>query len=338
MILFMGDLHYGVAKDDPWIQDIQRDSVKQVIEICKLNGITEIIQFGDWFDVRKAITHVTMEFSRENVNEFKKAGINLHVIIGNHDLHFKNKIHPNSVSELLSKHSNVTIYDKPTTVEIEGVLIDLIPWMCEENTKEILDHIKSSNAKICIGHWELNGFYFYKGMKSHGLEPDFLKKYDKVYSGHFHTISEAGNVLYIGTPYSITAGDEDDPRGVWLFNPKDHTTKFVQNKTMWHQRVQYPSDINLDDYKDIAVRVIVNKMDDNFTEFESKLESVVHSLKIVSKNNVQGPDVDDSEDIIVESLETIIREYINAIDGISDEEKEILFKYALSLHVESVNS
>ena len=43
MILFVGDLHYGVAKDDPWIQNIQRDSIKQVIEICKQNKITEVI-------------------------------------------------------------------------------------------------------------------------------------------------------------------------------------------------------------------------------------------------------------------------------------------------------
>ncbi|MFP9166840.1 hypothetical protein ACLI1Y_15840, partial [Enterococcus faecalis] len=170
----------------------------------------------DIFDVRKAITHKTMEFAREIVQTLDDAGITLHTIVGNHDLHYKNVMHPNASTELLAKYPNVKVYDKPTTVDFDGCLIDLIPWMCEENTGEILEHIKTSSASFCVGHWELNGFYFYKGMKSHGLEPDFLKTYKEVWSGHFHTISEAANVRYIGTPWTLTAGDENDPRGFWM--------------------------------------------------------------------------------------------------------------------------
>ncbi|QQV88922.1 recombination-related endonuclease [Providencia phage PSTRCR_121] len=334
-ILFMGDLHYGVAQDDPWIQNIQRDSVRQVIELCKKRKIKTVIQFGDWFDVRKAVTHTTMEFTREMVEMFKEADIKIVTLVGNHDQHFRNKIHPNAATELLTQHDNITVIDKPTTLDFDGCLVDIVPWLCQENTEEILNHVKTSSAEICIGHWELNGFYFYKGMKSHGLEPDFLKKYKKVYSGHFHTISKAGNVEYIGTPYSITAGDEDDPRGVWIFDTKTHKTEFVQNETMWHKKVFYPGQINFDDYKNLAVRLVVNKIDDKLTEFESNLERVVHSLRVLSNGTIDGPEIDDDSEVEVESLDDLIKSYIYAIDGLSEEECDKVYQYALSLKVEA---
>src|SRR5699024_5870830 len=273
-ILNLGDWHLGVKADDEWIRGIQIDGIKQAIEYSKKNGITTWIQNGDIFDVRKAITHKTMEFAREIVQMLDDAGITLHTIVGNHDLHYKNVMHPNASTELLAKYPNVKVYDKPTTVDFDVCLIDLIPWMCEENTGEILEHIKTSSASFCVGHWELNGFYFYKGMKSHGLEPDFLKTYKEVWSGHFHTISEAANVRYIGTPLTLTAGDENDPRGFWMFDTETERMEFIPNNTTWHRRIHYPfkGKIDYKDFTNLSVRVIVTEVDKNLTKFESELE------------------------------------------------------------------
>lgn len=335
-ILNLGDWHLGVKADDEWIRGIQIDGIKQAIEYSKKNGITVWIQYGDIFDVRKAITHKTMEFAREIVQMLDDAGITLHTIVGNHDLHYKNVMHPNASTELLAKYPNVKVYDKPTTVDFDGCLIDLIPWMCEENTGEILEHIKTSSASFCVGHWELNGFYFYKGMKSHGLEPDFLKTYKEVWSGHFHTISEAANVKYIGTPWTLTAGDENDPRGFWMFDTETERMEFIPNNTTWHRRIHYPfkGKIDYKDFTNLSVRVIVTEVDKNLTKFESELEKVVHSLRVVSKidNSVES---DDNEEVEVQSLQTLMEEYINAIPDITDSDREALIQYANQLYVEA---
>lgn len=335
-ILNLGDWHLGVKADDEWVQSIQLDGIKQAIEYSKKNGITTWIQYGDIFDVRKAITHKTMEFAREIVQMLDDAGITLHTVVGNHDMHFKNTLTPNASTELLAKYPNVKVYDKPTTVDFDGCLIDLIPWMCEENTGEILEHIKTSSASFCVGHWELNGFYFYKGMKSHGLEPDFLKTYKEVWSGHFHTISEAANVRYIGTPWTLTAGDENDPRGFWMFDTETERMEFIPNNTTWHRRIHYPfkGKIDYKDFTNLSVRVIVTEVDKNLTKFESELEKVVHSLRVVSKidNSVES---DDSEEVEVQSLQTLMEEYINAIPDITDSDREALIQYANHLYVEA---
>ncbi|UYM28708.1 recombination-related endonuclease [Serratia phage vB_SspM_LC53] len=337
-ILHVGDWHLGVKKDDTWVQQIQSKGIDQMIDYSKKNNINVWIQYGDLFDVRAHTTQKCMEFTREQFDKIEDANITVHTIIGNHDCFHKNTLYPNTTQELLSHRSNVIIYDKPTTVDFDGTLIDLIPWMCDENTTEILEHIRTSSAEYCIGHWELNGFYFYKGMKSHGLEPDFLKKYKQVWSGHFHTISSAANVKYIGTPWTLTAGDENDPRGFWVQETKKETFDFVPNSTTWHRKIFYPNDtIDFNDFKNLAVRVIVEKVDKDLTKFESELEKVVHSLRVVSKvdNSVES---DDDEEIEVKSLLELMEEYIEALPDASKEDIKALKALSKQLYVEVQNA
>lgn len=334
--LHVGDLHVGVKNDDPWLQEIIRKAIKGAVEYSKENDIKVWFQYGDWFDVRKAITHTTMEFSRELVEMIAAAGIHVYVNVGNHDMHYKNKIHPNACTELLSSYDNITVIDKPTTLDLgDNLSVDVIPWMCEENTKEILDFIKTSSSEYCIGHWELNGFWFYRGLKSHGIEPDFLRKYSQVWSGHFHTISEAGNVKYIGTPYTITAGDENDPRGVWEFDSATQKLEFLENEKTWHKRIEYPGVINYDDYKDCAVRLIVTEVDAKLAETESNLEKVVHELRVVSKIEHSELQTGDTE-VEIKNVLTLMEEHIKGLDE-PDETIQTLLKKVKSLYIEAQN-
>jgi DNA repair exonuclease SbcCD nuclease subunit len=334
-IILSGDWHLGVKADDPWVQEIQRKSILDHINYAKANGITTIIQAGDIFDVRKAITHKCMEFSREIAGMLSDAGITMHVPVGNHDAHYKDTLTPNAVTEVLGKYDHIKVYEHPKTVNFDGCEFDIIPWMCDENTTEIMEHIKNTTADYCLGHWELNGFYFYKGMKSHGLEPDFLKKYKQVYSGHFHTISEAGNVKYIGTPFTLTAGDENDPRGFWVFDTDNGKTEFVPNDTCWHRKIFYPNDtIDFKEFTNLSVRVIVDKVDDGLTKFESELEKVVHQLRVVNKvdNSVQS---DDDEDVEIKSLLDLMNEYIDALaDGHTEDDIKAMKIMASQLYTE----
>lgn len=335
-IIHSGDWHLGVKGDDPWLQEIQRKSIKDHIEYAKKHGIKTIIQYGDIFDVRKAITHKCMEFAREIAEMLEEEGIHLITLVGNHDMHYKNTLTPNAATEVLGKYKHITVIEKPQTFDFDGCLIDIIPWMCDENTTEIMTHIKESSAEYCIGHWELNGFYFYKGMKSHGLEPDFLKKYKQVWSGHFHTISSAANVKYIGTPFTITAGDENDPRGFWVQDTKKDTFDFVPNETCWHRKIFYPNDtINFDDFKNLAVRVIVEKVDNGLTKFESELEKVVHSLRVVSKVDNGVDSGDEDEEIEIKSLLDLMEDYIDALpEGHSKDDIKALKSLSKQLYIE----
>lgn len=315
--LKLGDLHIGVKSDDPWIQNIQRDAIQQAIDYSKANGITKWLQAGDFADTRKSITHKCMEFTREIANMIDSAGISVDVIVGNHDLHFKNKIHPNFCSEYLTQFSNFTIYDKITTVDYDGLKIDMVPWICDENREEILEYMKTTEARYCLGHFELNGFYFYKGMKSHGTEPDFLRRYKRVWSGHFHTQSSNKNVDYIGTPYTLTAGDENDIRGFWIFDTETEESEFVPNETIWHKKIYYPCSINPRQFTNISLRVIVDKMDKSLVAFETALEEVVHELKVIVKVDTSVEVTDDAVDDEIKTLPDLMEEYVDALPEVN---------------------
>lgn len=336
-MMILGDLHIGVKQDDKWMQNIQRLAVKEAIELSIQNGIKKWIQTGDWFDVRKAITHKTMEFTREIATMISDAGISVDVIVGNHDMSLKQKIHPNACTELLSQFSNFTIYDKISTVEYDDVKIDLCPWICDENKEEIHNHMKTSQALYCVGHFELSGFYFYKGLKSHGDDPSFLCKYKEVWSGHFHTISENRNIKFLGTPYSITSGDENDPRGYWIFDTEKHEMEFIQNSVMWHRRIEYPTSVNIEMYRNLSVRLIVSKFDKNLTEFETALENVVHELKVVNKIDT-SVEIDDSEtdDVEIKSLSELMDEYIDCIPEIEKTDSDATKIMVKNLYLECV--
>lgn len=320
-ILLIGDLHVGIKQDDPWIQSAQMDAIEQAIRISKENGVYEWLQLGDFTDVRRAVTHKTMKFAREIAEKLQEHEISVHELVGNHCMNLKDRIHPNFASEFMSQFDNFIVYDKPRTVTFGNVKFDIIPWICEENQTEIFEFIEKSESQYCVGHFEMSGFFFYKGLKSHGIEADFLKKYKRVFSGHFHTISSNKNVQYIGTPISLTAGDENDPRGFWIFDTETGEAEFIQNETMWHRRIDYPCNLDVSQFKNLSVRVFVTEVDDKLAEFESSLESVVHELKMVYKidNSLEvSEDAEIDESITMTDL---MNEYIDAFDLLEDNDK-----------------
>ena len=61
-------------------------------------------------------------------------GIDLHMLVGNHDIYYKNTSQVNSLTELLGeRHKNIHIYEDATEVEFDGLPILLMPWINSTN-------------------------------------------------------------------------------------------------------------------------------------------------------------------------------------------------------------
>lgn len=338
-VLIVGDIHAGVSGDSPWHQHIISDAWDQIISYCVLNNIKYIIQTGDMFDVQKAVTQVTMNFVNNICEKLNKHDITMFVLVGNHDMHFKSVIYPNSCTELLTKHENIIVVSEPMKIKCNDAYIDLIPWLCDENKERIFKFIAESESQYCVGHWELTGFYFYKGLPSTGMESDFLKRYDKVYSGHFHTMSNSANVQYVGTPITLTRNDDNDTRGFWAFNPNDGSESFIPNHTTWHKRIDYPSsqEINVKDYKNLSVRLVITDKTKESDKLESQLEKVVYELKTQYHTTDFSSAEQKIDDVEIKTMFDIYREYVNGYDDLSDDEKETIYQRLVSLHIRSEN-
>jgi len=345
--LVVGDLHWGIRRDDKWVYDYQYEALKKITDYAKLNGIKTIIQTGDAFDVRSSVSQITLNRVRTEIMPLFD-GLQLIIPVGNHDMRYREMIQPNTLEEVLGHYDNVTIINKPTTVMLnDKVPIDIIPWICNENRDDIMDFIKKSKTKYCVGHFELDGYYFYQGMKSSGADPSFLKKYDRVFSGHYHTISEGGNVLYVGTPYTLTSGDGNDSRGVWelQFTNKKCTEKFIENDVMNHVKIRFNAETfdkkTVGDYKGkhVDVKVVKRESDNgkmNVNKFEQLLiDAGVHSLKISDTINYDDIELVTSDDIIIKDNMDLVEDYISQLDCDENSKKSIKRMFD-SMYIEAI--
>jgi DNA repair exonuclease SbcCD nuclease subunit len=241
-IAILGDTHFGCRGDSLEFHKYFRKFYDEVFFPYMVeNNITTVIQLGDLFDRRKYINFNTLYLSRKYFfDKLKKNNITMITLLGNHDVAYKNTLDVNSSGLLLNEYDNIRVVDTFVTENFDGIAIDIVPWICEENETEIFDSMKVSGADICLGHFEIDGFAMDRGNIHHGgLDRKSLSKYDIVLTGHFHHKSTADNITYVGTPYEMTWSDHNDPRGFHIFDTKTRELTFIQNPHRMFHKIYY---------------------------------------------------------------------------------------------------
>ena len=272
-IALLGDTHFGVRNDARHFHEYYEKFYCEVFfPYLEEHGIDTIIQLGDLFDRRKYINFLSLAESRRYFfDECKKRNIRLHALIGNHDIFWRNSLEINSPDLLLRDYDNITLWAKHGTLELDGAVFDMIPWMCNENENEIREFVSKSTSPYCIGHFELVGYYMQRGQVSHeGYEDVFLKNYDQVYSGHYHSRSASvdGKIAYLGTPYELFWSDYKDQKGFGVFDTQSNVFKFVTNPNRMFHKLTY------DDTKEL---------NEDFSNLKNKYIKIV----VVQKTNPQ---------------------------------------------------
>lgn len=248
------------------------------------NNIKEIIHLGDAFDRRKYVNFFTLKRAEEMFfSQLEDRGIRANIIVGNHDSYFKTTIDVNSPERLLQDRFN--IITEPTTIHDN---LDLIPWICSENESDILSFVKGSKSNYCFGHFDLAGFFMHSGIKSQYTSRDsnFLNKYNKVFSGHFHTRSDDGHVYYIGSPYEMTWADYNDSKGFAIFDTETGEHEYINNPINIFEKVVYNNGIDEDyDLGGKIIKLFVKKRD-NYPEFDKvvdHLDQISADLNIIEE-------------------------------------------------------
>ena len=311
------DTHYGARKGSKHLHDYFELFYKNIFfPSLEAEGIDTIIHMGDVFDSRKSIDYYSLEWAKRVVFEPMKK-YQVHAITGNHDCYYKNTNEINSPELLLNDYSNIKTYSKATDINIDGLDILLLPWISTDNFDESLFMMKKSKSKVVMGHLELNGFRAHRGhVMEDGMKIDSFNKFDKVYSGHYHTRSDDGRIFYLGNPYEMFWNDVNDPRGFTLFDTDtlEHTS--INNPYKLFYNVYYEDTnhqlFNTTEYENKIVKVIVRKKSSpkEFQKFIDKLyRAGVQDLKIVENFAiVENEDFDIDED---ENTISILNRYID---------------------------
>ena len=304
------DSHYGAKKGSKHLHDYFELFYKNVFfPTLEEHEIKNVIHMGDVFDSRKSIDYQSLEWAKRVVfDPLKKYEV--HMLVGNHDCYFKDSNHVNSPELLLQDYSNIKTYSSPTNTKIGGIDITLIPWICSDNYDETLKVIQKSNAKIAMGHLELRGFYVNKHlvMDDHGMDSTIFSKFEKVFSGHYHTRSDNGKIFYLGNPYEMYWSDVNDTRGFHIFDTETLIHTPVNNPYKLFYNIYYDDTpyqtFDASKYSNKIVKVIVRKKSKpkSFEKFIDNLYKIgVQDLKIVENFEIK-----ENDDFVVEEEENTI--------------------------------
>jgi len=310
------------------------------------NNIKTVIDLGDTFDRRKYVNFNTLHYAKDMwLEPLRKRNITVHCLVGNHDTYFKNTNDVNSCNLLFDDYENIHVYSEPETVEIGGVPFLMMPWINEENYPECIRYLQQTKSDICIGHLEINGFEQQKGhIAENGYDKSLFKRFELVFSGHYHRKSDDGQIYYLGAPYEQNWSDYECPKGFHVFDTETRELTRIVNPNKIHKKIYYNetttdySKFDITKYKDCFVKLIVVVKKDLYTfdKFVERLlnESNAYEVKIIE--DYSELDASQVSDEIIENAEdtmTLVEKYIDDIE--TDIDKDKLKGIMRSLYVEA---
>ena len=342
------DTHWGVRGDSKqFIDYFDRFYTDVFFPYILSNDVDTIFHLGDIVDRRKFINYVTLnEFKRIFINRLEENNIHMHVIVGNHDIPYRNTNEINAMDELF-RSDNISTYSTAADVEFDGCQIALLPWIHNTNFSSSMKFVENTNSQILFGHLELAGFTMHKGMESiDGMDPKPFNKFDMVCSGHFHHKSSAGNIHYLGFPYELTWNDYNDGRGFHIFDSQTRELEFIRNPYRMFHKVWYDdSETTLEKlldkydfsvYNDCYVKVIVQSKSNPYW-FDIIMDNLYKenpaNVSIVEDN--KHMDLLGEEDIVneVEDTLTTLHNYVQGMN--TDVDKGQLNQLFSNLYIEA---
>jgi len=324
-IALITDTHYGFKKGN---QDYHNYFLKFYNNVffptLKKKKIKHVIHLGDVFDIRRNIDFWSLDWARKNIfTPLEDMGVNVDLMVGNHDSFYKNTLEINSLDCLLQEYSNIRLYSDPSEVTVGGRKMVYLPWICDQNEQQTIDLLKGTDAKVVLGHLEMEGFKTNPTYTSqHGRKTDEFSKFDLVMSGHFHTKSQKGNITYLGNTYQMYWNDYADQRGFHIFDTDTLELEFIENPYEMFYKIFYDDvkdkslfgSVDFDDYKDTAVKLVVENKTD-YTLFDyvvNGLQDVTLDLKIIEDFSAENEEDSDME-LEHEDTLTILENYVDEI-------------------------
>jgi DNA repair exonuclease SbcCD nuclease subunit len=326
-LALIADTHAGARNDNPFFNEFflkffEDTFIPHIIQ----NDIKTVIHLGDVFDRRKYINFQTLRDWRVRVfDRLEALGVELHIIIGNHDTYWKTTNEINSVTELIRSYKNIKIYENPTTVEFDETPILFVPWINSTNQEQTLNAIQTTKARLVCGHLEIIGFEHFRGHTNtdKGWDRKVFDKFEMVFSGHFHFKSQQDNIWYLGSPYQMVWNDYEDERGFHIFDTRSRDLDFIPNDKHIFDKIFYDDTgetyetlmgVDLTVYAGKSVKIIVEKKNDPhlFDQFLEELYKVhpidVSVIEMELVGTIEEGSIDEGKDtlsILVDYVESL---------------------------------
>ena len=206
------DIHFGYKNNSREFNNDCEEFIIWFIEKAKAEGAETCIFLGDYHHNRAGVNVSTLNYSVSNLQRLSDAFEKVYMIMGNHDLYYREKREIHSIP-YANLFDNVELINDGV-VEMGGVA--LVPWLIGDEWRAM----KKIKSRYVFGHFELPFFKMNAmvEMPDHGgLKAEHFDGPEYVFSGHFHKRQTSGHVQYLGSPFPHNYADAwDDDRGMML--------------------------------------------------------------------------------------------------------------------------
>lgn len=321
--LIVGDVHLekAVSASKPGIGGAfhsrvvdQLNLLDWILEQANDYHVADIIMTGDIFHNVKPDYSIVIAFL-SFLQKADLAGIDVHIILGNHELKRTGNIY-SSVLDLLQEISNVCVYKNIYTLHRDGVSFTFMPFRdrkslgadTHKEAVEILNgklpfessEIPSENIKVLIGHLAIEnsmpiGDEFDDELNEIMCPVSMFSEYDYVWMGHVHKPQVLNKqkpyVAHIGSLDISDFGETDHKKIIVLFDP-ELDCKFkhilVPSRQLKNINISVPENENSTDYI-VSELTRINEetsLKDNLIKLEVKLLSPI--AESIDRHKVQN--------------------------------------------------
>ena len=210
-----------------YISDGRISEKKEILDfiVKQSEDCEHVVLMGDNFNARNNSSETNREFV-ELLERFGKKDV--YLLGGNHEKKGDGKTAIDFIGEI--DKPNWHIFTKPSSMEIEKLKIDFLPYMLnselgietnEEAIKEIMKNLDGGD--ILFAHHSISGTSF-NGIKTDSLNEVVLpkdkleKKYKLTIAGHIHVPQQYGRVLITGSVFTAEVGEHE--KFIWKVNDK----------------------------------------------------------------------------------------------------------------------
>ena len=332
-IAILNDTHCGIRNSSEIFLNNAEEFYNNVFfPECEKHGIKQIVHLGDYYDHRKFVNFKALNHNRRVfLDQLRKRGMSMDIILGNHDVYYKNTNELNSLKECLGHYMNeVHIITEPTVMQYDSLKMGLVPWICQDNYELCMNFIRDCKADWIGSHLELNGFEVMRGLTNkHGMDPKLFSRFEMVLSGHYHCSSKKDNIRYLGSQMEFFWSDAHDPKYFHILDTETREMTKIRNPHTLFEKILYnDEEIDYNNYnKDLTNKfvkvVVVNKTDPFiFDRFIDNIQNQkIYELKIAENfNEFIGANVED-ENMSFEDTAEIVDTYIDEVETDLDKNK-----------------
>lgn len=236
----LGDLHINVwDKNDLNSKHIEETFI-HLEKFIKEKVPDYLIIFGDLFDA-KTMTSTEGLINIVNKIDYLSSFCKVKIIVGNHDIASATNTEL-SLPNVFKNKNNIDVVDKYHFFLDDSGIYHFLPYYKDtELIKNINSiNINESKSNYLFGHFGVNGFimnnYSYNETIKNVIDdkstitPSYLKKFKKVFLGHYHGFQNESNIIYVSSPIELRHGDEFTKHGFIYFDSnKEEIVEFKEN-------------------------------------------------------------------------------------------------------------